>query len=135
MISTGRGVGVPGFLGEETEKTDQGNGTTIARVGDWMVVIMAPHLQLLPLCAWGGKLSAKQWSVISDQWSVESRSKCHFLGGPVVGDSGKAREWAPGNKVFLQDGLGAAMGDWRQSSDGRRSCAACRLESTAAYPD
>src|ERR1017187_6687697 len=37
-----------------------------------MVVIMAPHLQLLPLCAWGGKLSAKQWSVISGQWSQEA---------------------------------------------------------------
>jgi len=68
------GVGGRVDFGEESANMeqrkgtkDQEKGTRIARAGDWTVVIMASHLRLLPLCAWGGKLSAKQWSVVSDQ--------------------------------------------------------------------
>ena len=66
------GVGVSRILGEEKEKMGRGRGIRIERVGDWTVVIMASHLRLLSLCAWGGKLSAKQGSMVSDQGSVEA---------------------------------------------------------------
>ena len=55
MISTGWGVGVEEFLGEDTTKgtkdKDQGLRTEVARVGDWRVVIWASDLRLLLLCA------------------------------------------------------------------------------------
>ena len=52
-------------LEEETEKKGpgtEGPGTRIARVGDWTVDLWASHLRLFPLCAKGGKLSAKRIS-------------------------------------------------------------------------
>ena len=59
MISTGWGVGVEEFLGEDTTKgtkdKDQGLRTEVARVGDWRVVIWASDLRLILLCARGGK--------------------------------------------------------------------------------
>ena len=48
------------------------------------MVIGASHLRLLPLCAWEGKLSAKQWLVVRGQW----RRAEGF--GPCVWDGGRA---------------------------------------------
>src|ERR1017187_3035502 len=69
-----------------------------------MVVIMAPHLQLLPLCAWGGKLSAKQWSVISDQWSQEASATS--WGARSLGTPAKRGSGHPATKFFCRTASG-----------------------------
>ena len=88
-------------LGEESAKMeqrkgirDQEKGIRIARVEDWIVVIVASHLRLLPLCAWRGKLSAKQWqwSVIRGQWSGVSGG-VRKVSGRACGTAGALRAW------------------------------------------
>jgi hypothetical protein len=87
------------------------------------VVIMASHLRLLPLCAWGGKLSAKQWSVVSDQGSVEAcgRFRAVRADGGRASCMGLVVSQVPKREGERGGEAGVGKEDFFSGKDGRRN--------------